>query len=144
MPIDEQEPDSSIGVARGGQASKQQRTFAADDEWKVAMADRLSDRSANRGDHCREVGRRDNPGRRVSLPEPSPQRDVPVVVDIGDPPQRLDQTSGAQGCWGAGFTPGTSGGVERDADQTDPHRFLIAWQVWRDGRRLDVALIAGS
>ena len=46
-------------------------------------------------------------------------------MDIGDPLQRLDQTSGAQGCRSAGFTSGKAGGVEWDADQTDPHGFLI-------------------
>ena len=109
MPIDEKEPDSSVGIARGGQASEQQRTFTADDEWNVAMADRLSDQNANRDDHRREVGRGDNPGDRVSPWARLRQRNISEVVDGGDPLQRLDQTGRAQGRRGSGFTPGESG-----------------------------------
>src|SRR5215207_1793656 len=93
VPIDEKEPNSSVGISRGGQASEQQGTFTADYEWNVAVADRLSDQSTNRTDHCCKVCRRDNSRDWVSLRAWFSQRDVTIVVDVGNALQRLDQTS---------------------------------------------------
>ena len=109
MPIDEKEPNSSVGISRGRQASEQQGTFTADYEWNVTVADRLSDQSTNCTDHCCKVGRRDKSRGWISLRVRFRQCDVSVVVDVGNPLQRLDQPSSAEGCRSAGFAPGQSG-----------------------------------
>ena len=129
MPIDEKEPDSSIDVSRGGQASEQQRTFATDDERNAATFDHPGYAGADRGDHRFEVGWRDDPGGRVSLGTRRAKRDISVIVDVGYTPERFDQSGTAQGGRSPRFTSGKSGRIVWDTNQTNSHRLLIASQV---------------
>jgi hypothetical protein len=128
VPVDEKEPDTPVCVSCRGQTSQQQRTFTADDQRNVAAADRPGDLGVNRANHLYEIDRRDDAAGWVSLGTRLPQSDIAVIVNVCDALKRLEQSGGAQGCRGSGFTSRDSSRVEWDTNQANAHRFLIAWE----------------
>jgi hypothetical protein len=143
VPIDEKEPDATVCIASRGQTSQQQWTFTADDQRNVAAADGRSDLGANRANHLCEIDRRDDAAGRVPLRTRLPQSDIAVIVNVCDLLKRLEQSGGAQGCRGSGFTSRNSSRVEWDTNQANAHRFLIAWGVSVPAPRIAVSVETG-
>ena len=85
-----------MDVLRGGQASQENRTFTANDKWKMTLVERQDDLGAHRSDHFQEADWCNDAADRISLRSRPWQRDISVIVDLDGMPQGRHHT-GVQG-----------------------------------------------